>query len=98
MRSPCPRKSRGAPGEPSNGCWLLADPLGLVEVRRALAEDRAAEDGTTGLLGPLADAAVTARFAAEARLVVGRRPIPPLPFRAPAAPASPASLAGAGGR
>jgi len=33
-----PRKSRGAPGEPSTGCWLLADPLGLEEVRRALAE------------------------------------------------------------
>jgi nicotinate-nucleotide pyrophosphorylase (carboxylating) len=59
----------------------LADPLGLVEVRRALAEDRAAEDVTTGLLGPLADAAVTARFVAEARFVVAGLPIAQLVFR-----------------
>src|SRR5260370_40757181 len=96
MRSPCPRKSRGAPGEPSNGCWLLADPLGLVEVRRALAEDRAAEDVTTGLLGPLAEAAVTARFAAEGRFGAAGRPIAQLAVRTLAPGARPDSVDGEG--
>ncbi len=59
----------------------MADPLGLEEVRRALAEDRAAEDVTTGLLGPLADAPATARFVAEARFVVAGLPIAQLVFR-----------------
>jgi len=59
----------------------LADPLGLEEVRRALAEDRAAEDVTTRLLGPLADAPATARFVAEARFVVAGLPIAQLVFR-----------------
>ena len=59
----------------------MADPLGLEEVRRALAEDRAAEDVTTRLLGPLADAPATARFVAEARFVVAGLPIAQLVFR-----------------
>ncbi len=59
----------------------MADPLGLEEVRGALAEDHAAEDVTTGLLGPLADAPATARFVAEARFVVAGLPIAQLVFR-----------------
>ena len=59
----------------------MADPLGLEEVRRALAEDRAAEDVTTRLLGPLADAPATARFVAEAGFVVAGLPIAQLVFR-----------------
>ncbi len=59
----------------------MADPLGLEEVRRALTEDRAAEDVTTRLLGPLADAPATARFVAEARFVVAGLPIAQLVFR-----------------
>jgi len=58
----------------------LADPLGLEEVRRALAEDRAGEDVTTRLLGPVADAPATARFVAEARFVVAGQPIAELVF------------------
>src|SRR2546428_9159793 len=79
-RSPCPRESRCPPGEPSNGCWLLADVLGLEEVRRALAEDRAGEDVTTRLLGPAADARAIARFVAEGRFVVAGLPIVELIF------------------
>src|SRR3989475_2706504 len=45
------------------------------------AEDRAAEDVTTRLLGPLADAPATARFVAEARFVVAGLPIAQLVFR-----------------
>src|SRR2546422_328613 len=80
MRSPCPRTSRAARDAPSIGCWLLADALGLEEVRRALAEDRADEDVTTRLLGTAAHAPATARFVAEDRFVVAGLPIAELIF------------------
>jgi len=50
-------------------------PLGLDEVRRALAEDRATEDVTTRLLGTVAERRVEARFVAEGRFVVAGVPI-----------------------
>jgi len=53
----------------------LADPLGLEEVRRALAEDRASEDVTTGLLGAAANGPAVAHFVAEGRFVVAGLPI-----------------------
>ena len=59
----------------------MADSLGLEEVRRALAEDRAAQDVTTRLLGPAARAPATARFVAEGRCVVAGLPIAQLVFR-----------------
>src|SRR5207249_604750 len=65
---------------PSIGCWLLADALGLEEVRRALAEDCADEDVTTRLLGTAAHAPATARFVAEDRFVVAGLPIAELIF------------------
>ncbi len=49
--------------------------FGLHEVRRALAEDRAAEDVTTPLLGTVAERRVEARFVAEGRFVVAGVPI-----------------------
>ncbi len=58
----------------------MADALGLEEVRRALAEDRAGEDVTTRLLGAVAHAPATARFVAEARFVVAGLPIAALIF------------------
>jgi nicotinate-nucleotide pyrophosphorylase (carboxylating) len=58
----------------------LADALGLEEVRRALAEDRAGEDVTTRLLGTAAHAPATARFVAEDRFVVAGLPIAELIF------------------
>ena len=58
----------------------MADALGLEEVRRALAEDRADEDVTTRLLGTAAHAPATARFVAEARFVVAGLPIAELIF------------------
>jgi nicotinate-nucleotide pyrophosphorylase (carboxylating) len=48
----------------------LADPLGLEEVRRALAEDRATEDVTTRLLGTAGDGLAVAHFVAEGAFVV----------------------------
>lgn len=59
----------------------MADALGVEEVRRALAEDRAAEDVTTRLLGAAADAAGAARFVAEARFVVAGLPVVATVFR-----------------
>jgi nicotinate-nucleotide pyrophosphorylase (carboxylating) len=59
----------------------LADPLGLAEVRRALAEDRVDTDITTCLLGPAAERPATARFVAEGRFVVAGLPIAGLVFR-----------------
>jgi nicotinate-nucleotide pyrophosphorylase (carboxylating) len=59
----------------------LADPLGLEEVRRALAEDRASDDVTTRLLGAPADRRATARFVAEGRFVVAGLPVAALVFR-----------------
>ena len=58
----------------------MADALGLEEVRRALAEDRADEDVTTRLLGTAAHAPATARFVAEDRFVVAGLPIAELIF------------------
>ncbi|PYO99962.1 MAG: carboxylating nicotinate-nucleotide diphosphorylase [Gemmatimonadetes bacterium] len=58
----------------------MIDVLGLEEVRRALAEDRAGEDVTTRLLGPAADARTIARFVAEGRFVVAGLPIVELIF------------------
>ncbi|HVH67337.1 MAG TPA: carboxylating nicotinate-nucleotide diphosphorylase [Gemmatimonadales bacterium] len=48
----------------------MAEPLGAAEVRRALAEDRAAEDVTTRLLGGLTGRRACADFVAEGRFVV----------------------------
>jgi len=53
----------------------LADALGLEEVRRALAEDRALEDVTTRLLGAAADRPAVGCFVAEGRFVVAGLPI-----------------------
>ncbi len=55
--------------------------LGLEEVRRALAEDRAREDVTTGLLGASALQPAIATFVAEERCVVAGLPIAALAFR-----------------
>lgn len=59
----------------------MADPLGLEEVRRALAEDRATADVTTGLLGAAAEGPAVAHFIAEARFVVAGLPIVGSVFR-----------------
>jgi len=59
----------------------LADAVGLAEVRRALAEDRASEDVTTRLLGTLTARPATARFVAEARCVVAGIPVAALVFQ-----------------
>jgi len=59
----------------------LADAVGLAEVRRALAEDRASEDVTTRLLGTLTARPATARFVAEARCVVAGLPVAALVFQ-----------------
>jgi len=48
----------------------LAERFGLIDVQRALAEDRAADDVTTRLLGAAAHAHAAADFVAEARFVV----------------------------
>jgi len=53
----------------------LADALGLEEVRRALAEDRALDDVTTRLLGAAADRPAAGSFVAEGRFVVAGLPI-----------------------
>ncbi len=55
--------------------------FGLLEVRRALAEDRAREDVTTDLLGRAADQRVEARFIAEGSLVAAGLPILATVFR-----------------
>lgn len=62
------------PGAPSTGCSRLAE-LGQAEVRRALEEDRAAEDQTTRLLGAGTQTPGTLRFVAEARFVVAGVPV-----------------------
>lgn len=59
----------------------MAEPPGLEEVRRALAEDRAAEDATTRLLGPAAARPATAHLIAEARFVVAGLEVVALVFR-----------------
>jgi len=53
----------------------LAEPFGLIEARRALAEDRADDDVTTRLLGAAATQSADARFVAEGRLVVAGVPL-----------------------
>ncbi|MGH7546942.1 MAG: carboxylating nicotinate-nucleotide diphosphorylase [Gemmatimonadales bacterium] len=53
----------------------MANALGLEEVRRALAEDRALEDVTTRLLGAAADRPAVGRFVPEGRFVVAGLPI-----------------------
>jgi len=53
----------------------LAEPLGLEEVRRALQEDRAADDVTTRLLGAATRRAACAHFLAEDPFVVAGLPI-----------------------
>jgi nicotinate-nucleotide pyrophosphorylase (carboxylating) len=53
----------------------LAEALGVEEVRRALAEDRAADDVTTRLLGALKDRRACADFVAEGRFVVAGLPV-----------------------
>src|SRR6266498_5190167 len=73
--------SRSGRGAPSTACWPLADAVGLAEVRRALAEDRASEDVTTRLLGTLTARPATARFVAEARCVVAGIPVAALVFQ-----------------
>src|SRR5260370_34324974 len=74
--------SRSGRVAPSIGCWRLGDPLGLEEVRRALAEDRATEDVTTRLLGAAADGTDVASFVAEDRFVVAGLPVAASVFRA----------------
>jgi len=53
----------------------LAEPLGLEEVRRALEEDRAADDVTTRLLGAATRRTACAHFVAEGPFVVAGLPI-----------------------
>jgi len=53
----------------------------LEEARRALSEDRAAEDVTTGLLGAAAHRPAVARFVAEGRFVVAGLPVADVVFR-----------------
>lgn len=53
----------------------MAEVLGLHEVRRALAEDRASEDATSRLLGTAVKRPARARFVAEARFVVAGLPV-----------------------
>ena len=53
----------------------MAEPLGLEEVRRALEEDRAADDVTTRLLGAATRRAACAHFVAEDTFVVAGLPI-----------------------
>ncbi len=53
----------------------MAERFGVVEVRRALEEDRAAEDVTTRLLGAAARRPACADFVAEGRFVVAGMPI-----------------------
>lgn len=59
----------------------MAEVLGLEEVRRALAEDRAREDVTTRLLGVAAERPAAARFVAEGRFVVAGIAVAALVFR-----------------
>jgi len=55
--------------------------LGIDEVLRALAEDRAREDVTTRLLGDVARQPVAGRFLAEERCVVAGLPVAAIVFR-----------------
>ena len=53
----------------------MAEPLGCEEVRRALAEDAAADDVTTRLLGAGAGRPACAQFVAEGRFVLAGLPV-----------------------
>ena len=53
----------------------MAEPLGLEEVRRALAEDATDRDVTTQLLGPAATEQATGRFIAGGEFVVAGLPV-----------------------
>ena len=53
----------------------MAEPLGLEEVRRALAEDAAGRDVTTRLLGAAASDRATGRFVAGGEFVVAGLPV-----------------------
>jgi nicotinate-nucleotide pyrophosphorylase (carboxylating) len=55
--------------------------FGLLEVRRALAEDRARDDITTRLLGAAADQSAEARFVVQAPLVIAGLPLLTTVFR-----------------
>src|SRR3970282_241851 len=90
MRSPCRRTWPAAPAGRLTACWRLgerrqrplSDPaLGIDEVLRALAEDRAREDVTTHLLGDVAPQPVAVRFLAEERCVVAGLPVAAIVFR-----------------
>ncbi|HXF95154.1 MAG TPA: carboxylating nicotinate-nucleotide diphosphorylase [Gemmatimonadales bacterium] len=59
----------------------MAEPPGLEAVRRALAEDRAAEDVTTQLLGRQAASRMGGRFRAQGRFVVAGLSLAELAFR-----------------
>jgi len=69
-----------APAGRLTACWPLAE-LGLEEVRRALAEDRASEDVTTRLLGASALLPASGRLVVEERCVVAGLSIAALAFR-----------------
>ena len=53
----------------------MAEPLGADAVRRALEEDRARDDVTTRLLGPLAERTATGTFVVEEACVVAGLPV-----------------------
>ena len=74
----------------------MAEQFGLIEARRALAEDRAGEDVTTRLLGTVATQSAEARFVAEGRLVVAGVPLLATVFHEldPAAAVTPAIAEG----
>jgi nicotinate-nucleotide pyrophosphorylase (carboxylating) len=59
----------------------LADDLGVMEVRRALDEDRAGHDVTTHLLGAAGGRAALGRFVAEGRFIVAGLPVAATAFR-----------------
>src|SRR3989442_12679850 len=69
-----PRSPRGR-GAQSTGCWRLAEPPGWEGVRRGLAEARPGAAAPSGLRGPAAAAAATARLVAEGRFVVAGLPV-----------------------
>lgn len=59
----------------------MADDLGVMEVRRALDEDRAGHDVTTHLLGAAGGRAALGRFVAEGRFIVAGLPVAATAFR-----------------
>src|SRR2546422_6346792 len=75
MRSRSHRRSPHARAAPSIGCSQLAEPLGLEEVRRALAEDAADQDVTTRLLGSTAAERAMGRLVAGGEFVIAGMPV-----------------------